>query len=148
MNTIDKINEIIANTYTIEIKSYTDVHVDSYEHGELEYANGFANPMVTFNTQSECLETDLKQYLTDYLTNTLDIDYKGSDLLEVFESAGKEDSFWFNKFVDSENTTPSDYQRKMWKQDEMKLYNQSINTSISVNGIELPSNLILEIFSK
>jgi len=147
MNTIDKINELIDNTYTIEIKSYTDVHLDDYEDGELEYRNGWANDTTTFHTESENLTEEVSSHLFTYLDDTLFLEYKKEHLIDSLNSGDEETCFWMSNFVDNDNTTPSESQVEEWKDKKIELFVQSISISISVNGTELPACLILEILN-
>ena len=146
MTTIKKIDELIGKHYTIKIKSHTDVVEDNYEEGELEYVNSWSEDTITVNSTAEALEADIKQITLDYLQNTLYVSDKY--LVESLKNYIDEDFFYYSKFVDIDNTTPSEEQVKSWRKGEEKMFVQNISISISVNGINLTMDILLDIFKE
>ena len=145
MTTIDKINELIDNTYTIEITSDTEVNLDDYTEGEGEFRNGWTNDKVIFHTESENLKSEVKQYLVDYIEDTLYVTCSEKDLLEAIGSYDDNEYFFVSKTVDNENTDPSETQIEDWKKGKEELFVQNIRITVSINGKELPADLLLEI---
>jgi len=148
MTTINKINNLIEDNYTIEISSYTEVYLDSYEEGELDLRNHWQNEKMTFNTDSKTLEADIQVNIEEYIENVLFATYNKTYVIDSLKNVIDDNSFWYNNFVDVENTTPDEAQIEEWKKGEIELFTQYIRITTSINGVEIPADIMLEIMEK
>lgn len=148
MTTLEKIQNLVDDTYTIEISSETEVHLDDYEEGELGYRNGWVNDRTLFHSEPFNVEGEIKQYLTSYIEDTLFLDYTEKDIISDLKNYDDNDYFCSNQCVDNENTTPSKEQIESWKKKEIELFNQSIRIEVSINGTNLTADILLEIMEK
>lgn len=139
-----KIIELINNSYEVEISSFTDVTADNYKNGcEVNPCNYFEGDKISFNLDTlDNIQDILKDRIMDYLENNI-----------FYYEKIKEDSFCIiderlciNQLVNNNNYEPSENELKAWKKGEIDLYIQDINIYISINGIELNSDILALIF--
>jgi len=145
-STLTKLNDLLKNIYTIEIKSFTDVCIDDYTEGEGEEVNGWGNDNVIFHTEPENLSTELLTSLTDYIEDVLFISLnKRNSIKEALANYDDSEYFYMSKFVDEDNCEPSELDIKQWKEGNTTLYVQNIRINIEINGNEIPADLLSEI---
>jgi len=145
MKTIQKIQNLVSDTFTVEISSFVDVYQDSYEDGELDYVNHWSNEKVLWHVEPENLREELLVNLEEYFEKELLVDFDLDSLKDELINYADDEFLWTNKFVDVDNCEPSEEEIAAWKRNELMLYNQNINIRITINGKSLTSELIYEL---
>ena len=144
MNITQKILEASQSTLSVEIKSFADVSIDSYEEGELDHVNYFENDTKRFTSTEDTLKEDILSNLEDYVENVIYTDYNEESIKE--QLADRDDSsFFVSVLVDNDNTEPSETQLEDWKNGTETLYIQDNCITISINGTDIECELLNEL---
>jgi len=147
MTPIQKINQLISKSYTIKVSSYTTVYEDDYIEGEATNAsNSWSGDSKIINSTEDTLEADIRDGVLDYLENELYVSDKY--LTDSLRTYADEDYFYYSKFVDADNDKPSESQVDEWKNGGETLYVQNISITVSVNGVNLPMDILIDIFKE
>jgi hypothetical protein len=149
ISTINKIDNLISTaTYQIEIRSNTEVLVDSYEHGELETCNSWVNDTKRIILAKEDLSDTLKEAIKQYIKEELYADFCINTLKETLANDDDQEYFYWNELVDVDNMQPTENQIKRWRQNKEELFNQSISISITINGTPITADILYELLFK
>jgi hypothetical protein len=97
------------------IKSYHEIYVDDYSYGELDHVNGY-------NMTAFIKAPDVGSAIQQYIENCLY--YKFNH--EYLDIIGDDWSSYYNVLVDEDSNEATESERELWKQGELKLYNNQI----------------------
>lgn len=146
MSALEKINSLVASHYVVIIQSDTEVFVDDYENGEGESRNSWVNDTNTFKLTTETLSSGLKDAIREYYLNVLELNYTDDELRESLGSYLDQTYFYtHSKLVDVDNTKPSKQQISLWQDGEEELFTHSTTVTISINGIDIPCELLTDL---
>jgi len=145
METIQKIRNLVSDTFTVEISSFVDVFQDDYLEGELDHVNHWSNEKMLWHVEPENLREELLVNLEEYFEKEVLVDFDLDSLKDELRTYADDEFLWTNKFVNVDNCEPTEEEIAAWKRNELMLYVQNINIRITVNGKSLTSALIYEL---
>ena len=97
------------------IKSYHEIYVDDYNEGELDHVN-------SYNMTAFIKAPDVGSAIQQYIENCLY--YKFNH--EYLDISGDDMSSYYDVLVDEDSNEITENERELWKQGELKLYNNQI----------------------
>ena len=142
--TIQKLNSVICEDYTVSIVCGRSTILDSYEEGELEevYHNSTFYKR-SFDTNPGFLSSTLKVAIENVLKNY--------SQYNTFEECIKENfSYSDCDFIVLRNVTencndPTEEEVELWRKGEINLYNQYTHIKVKVNDRLIDLDLIKEL---
>jgi hypothetical protein len=102
------------------IKSYHSIYEDSYNDGELDFANGYE---LSYFIKADSPANAIQQYIE----NKLYYKFNSKCFCEDNEQSNV---CHYNVLVDEENCEASESEYELWKQGKMQLYTDNIRIAV------------------
>jgi len=145
MQIVNNIQNLVRGNYNCKISSRVDVHEDDYNQGELDWVNGWSGDIISFDATDENIVEYIKHQLTNYISSELDMEYTEAQIIEAMDSYMDDNNFFISQAVDVDNCEPTEDLITKWKKGEEKLYTQDACITITINGKELPIEILVNI---
>lgn len=110
-----KLTKKTNNMIEYLIKSYHEIYVDDYNEGELDHVNGY-------NMTAFIKAPDVGSAIQQYIENCLYYKFNSNYL----DTSGDDISCYYDVLVDDEGIEATEADRELWKNGELKLYNNQI----------------------
>lgn len=109
------------------INSVHDCHLENYEHGELQYVNGY-NQEAVINAENP------REAISKYFENELYYNFSFENAVVLHEQEEEDDNnknkLFYDVLVDVENSEASKKDIELWKEGKIQLYSNSIHLTI------------------
>ena len=112
------------------IKSYHNIYVDDYNEGELDHINGY-------NMTAFIKAPDAGDAIQQYIENCLYYKFNSNYL----DTSGDDISSYYDVLVNKDDAEATENERELWKNGELKLYNNQIMIEAYV-VLPVPSSVI------
>jgi len=145
MNAFEYLDQLILDNYTIEVTSEVMVYEDHYDTGEGRYITSFENASKRFYSTRENLSDELRRAIIEYVEDVLFIDCDDDMIAEAINASINDYSFWISFNVNTQNEHPSVDEITRWKNNQGHMYLQDNRITVTINGAEIPNELLFEL---
>jgi len=140
--TNSKISNFAKGHYILEISSIIDTYKDSYHEGQLEQVNCYTLEKRKFTTIKSLLSKKIKNEVFNY------IELNFINTCEEKNMCINPSSLCFDFLVNDNNVIATENEIELWKREKLNLYDQMIQLFITVNGVQLEEDILIDLFPK